>query len=107
MGKKVKSKLRTLVEKTVKEFILLGLVSGALFLVSTFAKGHFIPVTTNGAYLEELAEGGSGTATATINSSLMEFAHIAFLVMAILVILAWLAKLVIRIVHYVNGDEIE
>lgn len=98
-------KLQKLVKNIIKDFIIYGIVSTVLTIISALTRNHFIPVTVNSSYIESIASGGTGIAAATAVASYTNIASYINIIAVILIFGIFITKTINRIRKFIEDEN--
>ena len=102
---KDQKKLQKLVKSILKDFIIYGIVSTVLSVVSTLTRNHYVPVTVNSNYMENVASGGTGIAIASVGSSFANIAYYIGIIAAILIFGIFITKTINRVRKFIEDEN--
>ena len=102
---KDQKKLQKLVKSILKDFIIYGIVSTALSVVSTLTRNHYAPVTVNSNYMENVASGGTGIVIASGGSSFANIAYYTGIIAAILIFGIFITKTINRVRKFIEDEN--
>lgn len=102
---KDQKKLQKLVKSILKDFIVYGIVSAVLSVVSTLTRNHYAPVTVNSNYMENVASGGTGIAIASVGSSFANIAYYTGIIAAILIFGIFITKTINRVRKFIKDEN--
>lgn len=102
---KNQKKFQKLVKSILKDFIVYGIVSTVLSVVSTLTRNYYAPVTVNSNYMENVASGGTGIAIASVGSSFASIAYYTGIIAVILIFGVFITKTINRVRKFIEDKN--